>query len=85
MRNLIETGPLAHMLLCSTSSSFYKLYQSEIVKVLHGSVLSPTLGELHQEMNHIRLLSLHLQPIAMSLVRLKGEDELNSCQTLFNS
>ena len=57
------------------------MYQSEIFTVLHGSVLlSPTLSELHQEMNHI-----HLQPIAMSLVRLKGEDELNSCQTLFNS
>ena len=54
------------------------MYQSEIFTVLHGSVLlSPTLSELHQEMNHI-----HLQPIAMSLVRFKGQDELNFLSNL---
>lgn len=54
------------------------LYQSEIFTVLHGSVLlSPTSSELHQEMNHI-----HLQPIAMSLVRFKGQDELNILSNL---
>ena len=59
------------------------LYQSEIFKVLHGSVLlSPTSSELHQEMNLIRPLSLHLQPIAMSLFRFKGQDELNFLSNL---